>query len=299
MRAVKIGWIGVGKMGLPMATHVLAAGHSVTACDVVPALLESIVARGAIAAADPAAVAQQSDILFSSLPDDAALRKVALSENGVLAGAAAGAVFIDTSTVSAAVSAEVAAAAAAKRVHYLRVTLSGNNKMAEQKALTVIASGERAIYEQCRPILALFGPHQYYVGEAEQSRTLKLAINLMVYATVGGLAEALAIGRRGGLDWSQMLDVMAASAVGSPLLKAKSADLKKHDFTPTFTCLQARKDLGLIAGAAGASDIPVPLTDVLSRMIEDCIANGSAQEDYAAMIKSVERNGKEKGPSER
>ena len=226
---------------------------------------------------------------FPRPPDDTALRTVALGARGVLAGARPGAVFVDTSTVSPAVSAEVAAAAPAKGVHYLRVCVSGNNKMAAAAALTVIASGEQVIYEKCRPLLALFGPQQYYVGAAEQSRTLKLAINLLVYATVGGLAEALAIGQRGGLDWAQMLDVIAASAVGSPLVKAKNADLKKRDFSPTFTCLQARKDLGLIAGAAAASKVPVPLTAVVSRMIEDCIANGSADEDYAAMIKAVER----------
>jgi 3-hydroxyisobutyrate dehydrogenase len=199
-------------------------------------------------------------------------------------------VFVDTSTVSPAVSAEVARGAADTRVHYLRVAVSGNNKMAEQAALTVMASGAQATYDQCKPLLALFGPQQYYVGDAEQARTLKLAINLLVYATVGGLAEALALGRRGGLDWPQMLDVIAASAVGSPLMKAKSVDLKKRDFSPTFTCMQARKDLALIAGAAAASGIPVPLTEHVSKLIEACIVDGSADEDYAAMIKAVERS---------
>jgi 3-hydroxyisobutyrate dehydrogenase len=287
---MRVGWVGVGKMGLPMASHLLAAGHSVAACDLMPALVQAVVARGARPAATPAAAAREAEVVFSSIPDDGALRTVALSQGGVLAGARPGTVYVDTSTVSAAASAEVAAAAIAKGVHYLRVTVSGNNRMAESKALTVMASGEREVYERCRPLLALFGPQQYYVGETEQARTLKLAINLMVYATVGGLAEALALGKRGGLDWAQMLDVMAASAVGSPLLKAKSNDLKKRDFSPTFTCLQARKDLGLIAGAAAASGIPAPLSAVLAQMIEDCIANGSAQEDYAAMIKTVERN---------
>jgi 3-hydroxyisobutyrate dehydrogenase-like beta-hydroxyacid dehydrogenase len=207
----------------------------------------------------------------------------------VLAGARPGTVYVDTSTVSAAVSAEVAAAATAKGVHYLRVSVSGNNKMAESQALTIIASGERAVYEKCRLLLALFGPQQYYVGEAEQARTLKLAINLMVYATLGGLAEALVLGERGGLDWAQMLDVMAASAVGSPLLKAKSGALKKRDFSATFTCLQARKDLSLINGAADAGKVAAPLAGVLAQLIEDCIANGSGEEDYAAMIKAVER----------
>jgi 3-hydroxyisobutyrate dehydrogenase-like beta-hydroxyacid dehydrogenase len=287
---MKLGWVGVGKMGLPMASHLLAAGHSVAACDLVPALVDAAVARGARIAATPAAAAREAEVVFSSIPDDRALHTVALSETGVLAGTRPGAVYVDTSTVSAAASAEVAAAAAARGVHYLRVTVSGNNKMAETKALTIIASGERAVYERCRPLLALFGPQQYYVGDAEQARTLKLAINLMVYATVGGLAEALAMGSRGGLDWAQMLDVMAASAVGSPLLKNKSTDLKKRDFSATFNCLQARKDLALINEAATASGIHAPLAQVLASMIEDCIAHGSAQEDYAAMIKTVERS---------
>ena len=286
---MNVGWVGVGKMGLPMASHLLAAGHRVTACDTVPAAVQAIVARGARAAESPAAAARDADAVFSSIPDDAALRAVALGDAGVLAGARRGAVYVDTSTVSPTVSAEIAAAAAAKGVNYLRVTVSGNNKMAEGKALTVIASGDRPVYEECRPLLAQFGPTQYYVGEAEQSRTLKLAINLMVYATIGGLAEALALGQRGGLDWEQMLDVMAASAIGSPLLRNKSADLKKRDFSPTYSCLQARKDLTLINGAAAAGGIPAPLAAELARMIEDCIANGSADEDYAAMIKAVQR----------
>jgi 3-hydroxyisobutyrate dehydrogenase len=289
---MKLGWIGVGKMGLPMASHLLAAGHAVAACDLVPALVQAVVAKGARAAPTPAAAAREAEVVFSSIPDDNVLRTVALSQTGVLAGARPGTVYVDTSTVSAAASAEVAAAAAAKGVHYLRVSVSGNNKMAEARALTLIASGEQAVYERCRPLLALFGPQQYYVGAAEQARTLKLAINLMVYATVGGLAEALVMGSRGGLDWAQMLDVMAASAVGSPLLKNKSADLKKRDFSPTFSCLQARKDLALITGAAAASGMPAPLAQVLARMIEDCIANGSGEEDYAAMIKAVERSAK-------
>jgi 3-hydroxyisobutyrate dehydrogenase len=274
-------------MGLPMASHLLKAGHSLAACDLSPALVEAIVAHGATAAATAAEAARGAEIVFSSLPDDAALRKVA---DGVLAGAQAGTVYVDTSTVSPTVSAEVAAKFAAKRVPYLRVAVSGNNKMAEQAALTVIASGERGVYEKCRPLLALFGANQYYVGEAEQARALKLAINLMVYATIAGLGEALAIGKRNGLDWGQMIDVIAASAIGSPLLKAKSAALKSHDFSATFNCLQARKDLTLISGAADASGVPAPVAAVAARLIEDCIANGGAEEDYGAMIKSVERS---------
>ena len=285
---MKLGFVGVGKMGRPMAGHLLKAGHSLAACDLSPALVDAVVALGATRAANPADVAREAEIVFSSLPDDAALRKVA---DGVLAGAKPGTVFVDTSTVSPTVSAAVAKDFAAKRVHYLRVAVSGNNKMAEQAALTVIASGERAVYEKCRPLLALLGPQQYYVGDAEQSRALKLAVNLMVYATIAGLGEALAIGQRNGLDWSQTIDVIAASAIGSPLLKAKSAALKGRDFTATFNCLQARKDLTLINGAAAASGVAAPVAAIAARLVEDCIAHGAAEEDYAAMIKAVQRPG--------
>jgi len=284
---MRLGFVGVGKMGQPMAGHLLEAGHSVAACDLSPALVQAIVARGATAAATPAAAARDAEVVFSSLPDDAALRAVA---KGVLSGARPGTIYIDTSTVSPTASAEVAALAGESRIDYLRVAVSGNNKMAEQAALTVIASGDKAAYEKCRPLLALFGPGQYYVGEAEQAKALKLAVNLMVYATIAGLGEALAIGRRNGLDWSQMIDVMAASAIGSPLLKAKSSALKARDFTATFDCLQARKDLTLINGAAAAGGVSAPVAAAAARLIEDCIANGSAGEDYAAMIEAVERS---------
>ena len=283
---MRLGFVGLGKMGQPMAGHLLKAGHSVAACDLTPALVQAIVARGASAASTPAEVASRAEIVFSSLPDDAALRKVA---DGVLAGGRPGAVFVDTSTVSPAISAEVARDFAAKRVAYLRVAVSGNNRMAEQAALTIMASGERQTYDKCRPLLALFGPNQYYVGEGEQARALKLAINLMVYATIAGLGEALAIGKRNGLDWGQLIDVIAASAIGSPLLKAKSAALKAGDFSATFDCLQARKDLGLIGGAAAASGVAAPVTAIAARLIEDCIASGGAGEDDAAMIKAAER----------
>jgi 3-hydroxyisobutyrate dehydrogenase-like beta-hydroxyacid dehydrogenase len=289
---MKLGWVGVGKMGLPMASHLLAAGHAVTACDLLPALVEAAVARGARAAPTPAAAAREAEIVFSSIPDDSALRAVALSESGVLSGARPGSVYVDTSTVSAAASAEVATAANVRGVHYLRVTVSGNNKMAESKALTIMASGEQAVYERCRPLLALFGPQQYYVGEAEQARTLKLAVNLLVYATIAGLGEALAIGRRGGVEWQQMLDVIAASAIGSPLIKAKSGALKSRDFSATFTCLQARKDLALISGAAANSGVRAPVAEIAAELIEECIANGNGEEDYAAMIKAMERRSK-------
>ncbi len=285
----RIGWVGVGKMGLPMASHLLSAGYSVSACDTLAANVDALVARGASKAATPAQAALDADVTFSSIPNDAALRVIALADDGVLAGIRPGAIFVDTSTVSPQASAEIAEVAAARGVHYLRVTVSGNNHMAEKAALTVMASGERTVYDRIKPLLERFGPNQFHVGEAEQSRTLKLVINLMIAGTAGLLAEALALGRKGGLEWGQMLDIVAASAVGSPIVKAKVSELKARDFTPTFTCVQMAKDLDLILGAGKASEVPLALTALVAQMNQACIAMGDAGDDYIATVKLVER----------
>jgi len=288
-QALKIGWVGVGKMGLPMAGHLLAAGHAITACDIVPDGIDALVAKGAKKAATPAAAAQGADMTFSSIPHDAALRTVALGADGVLTGAAKNSIFIDTSTVSPQVSAEVGDAAAKRGVHYLRVSVSGNNHMAEKAALTVMASGPRAAFDAASPLLSCFGPNVFYVGEAEQARTLKLVINLMIAGTAGMLAEALALGTRGGLEWAQMLDIVAASAVGSPIVKSKVNELKRRDFTPTFTCVQMQKDIDLILGAGRQSGVAMPVTAVLGQLMQACISGGDAGDDYIATVKLIER----------
>jgi 3-hydroxyisobutyrate dehydrogenase len=284
-----LGWIGVGKMGLPMAGHLLAAGHQVLAFDVVAAQVAALCAQGGKRAVSVAEVASGCAVIFSSLPDDAALRAAALGAGGVVASAAPDALFIDTSTVSPAVSAEVAAAAAARGVRYLRVTVSGNNHMAAKAALTVMASGPADAFAEARPLLERFGPNVFHVGDAEQARVLKLVINLMIAGTGAMLSEALALGRRGGLAWPQMLDIVAASAVGSPIVKAKSVELKARDFTPTFTCTQMQKDLDLIVGAGKELGVAMPVTAVVAQLMQAAIGMGDADDDYIATVKLIER----------
>lgn len=145
-----IGWIGVGKMGLPMASRVLASGYAVKAFDPVEANLDQLTVRGARRAASPADAFTGADIIVSSLPDDAVLRRVVLGEGGVLSGAKRGAVFVETSTVSPSVSEEVARVAAERGIDYVRVAVSGNPVLAEAGTLTVLASGPRAAWERVR-----------------------------------------------------------------------------------------------------------------------------------------------------
>ena len=283
---MKIHFIGVGKMGLPMAGHLRAAGHELTVGD-----LDT--ERQALARAQGLAVVEggmgvpSADVVFSSLPHDEALLGVARL---VAAKGARGMVYVDTSTVSPQASAGVAALLEPAGVQYLRCTVSGNNKMAEAAQLTVMASGPRAAYDRVLPLLETFGPNRFYLGEAEQARLMKLVVNLMIAQTSAMLAEGLTLGRKGGLDWQDMWQVLAASAVGSPILKAKSVQLSQRDFTPTFTVEQMLKDVGLIMDAGAASDVPLPQTAMTQQLMRAAMAQGDGQQDYAAIIKAAERS---------
>lgn len=284
---MNVHFIGVGKMGLPMASHLAAAGHAVTVSD--PSLERCQLARsqGLAVATDPVAAIAAAEVVFSSLPHDAALLSVAAQ---VAANARLGSIYIDTSTVSQQASAEAAQALVAAGVHYLRTTVSGNNKMAEAAQLTVMASGPRASYDTVLPLLQTLGPNQFYLGQAEQARLMKLVVNLMIAQTSAMLSEALTLGRKGGLDWQDMWQVLGASAVGSPIVKAKSVQLSQRDFTPTFTVLQMIKDLDLILGAGQASHVPLPQTALTQQLMHAAVAQGDAGDDYAAIIKAVERS---------
>ena len=162
--------------------------------------------------------------------------------------------------------------------------------MAEAAQLTVMASGPRAAYETVLPLLRTLGPNQFYLGEAEQARLMKLVVNLMIAQTSAMLAEALTLGRKGGLAWGDMWQVLGASAVASPIVKAKAVQLSQRDFTPTFTVEQMIKDLTLILGAGADSHVPLPQTALTHQLLHAALAQGDGLEDYAAIIKAVERS---------
>jgi 3-hydroxyisobutyrate dehydrogenase len=282
-----IHFLGIGKMGLPMAGHLHAAGHAVTVSDPNPEQQRLASAQGLHVGTDVAQALAAADVIFSSLPHDAALLAASAQ---VAAQARRGCIYVDTSTVSQQASADVANACVAAGITFLRVTVSGNNKMAEAAQLTVMASGSRAAYDQVLPLLQQLGPHHFYLGQAEEARLMKLVVNLMIAQTSAMLSEGLMLGQKGGLQWQDMWQVLSASAVASPILKAKSVQLGVRDFTPTFTVEQMSKDLDLILEAAAAVHAPLPQTSLTHQLMHAAMAQGDGLLDYAAIIRTVERS---------
>ncbi|MFT5535519.1 MAG: 3-hydroxyisobutyrate dehydrogenase-like beta-hydroxyacid dehydrogenase [Candidatus Paceibacteria bacterium] len=284
---MRIAMIGVGKMGLQMARHLAAGGYAVVVHDNSTTAQAAAHDAGLEVASTLAAAVAGAEVVLSSLPHDQALFAVAAD---VVVHAGDNAIFVDTSTVSLRASAVVAQACAQRGIAHVRATVSGNNKMAEQAQLTVLCSGPRQAYDQVEPLLRLLGPSQFYLGDGEQARLMKLVINLMIASTSGMLAEALALGEKGGLDWQQMWDVICVSAVGAPIVRAKAVQLRERDYTPTFTVEQMRKDVGLILEAGAQLDVPMALTANIEQMLRAAAAQGDAGLDYAAVIRAEARS---------
>ncbi len=284
-----IGWIGLGKLGLPMAACLTRAGFAVHGFDRDEARLALAEGQGIGTVEGQNAVAREAQVVFTSLPDDTVLERVMLGPDGLIAHLIAGAVLAETSTVSPRASARVAEAAATAGIAYLRLPISGSTTLAETGQVTCFASGPKAAFEHIRPVLTAFTRAQTWLGEEEQARYAKLAINLMISVSAGMMAEALALARKGGIDWRQFLAVMGESAVASPFVKYKVGPLADRDFAPMFTASQLVKDLGLILDAAGEANVPTPLTSVLQESYAAILAAGEGDADFITIVRHVER----------
>ena len=283
-----VGWIGLGKMGDPMARNLVKAGVPLTVYNRSPDRTRGLEGEGAAVADSLQALAGPVDVVISMVSDDHALEAVSFGPDGAFAAMAPGAIFIDMSTVSPALSARVAEAAEAKGIRYLRAPVSGSVALAEAATLTILVSGPRDAYDQCLPLFEAMGAKCYHVGNGEEARVLKLSLNMMVGITAAMMGEALAFGDGGGMDWEQMLEVIGNSAVASPLVGYKVGPLKARDFTPAFTASQMGKDFDLALEAAKDTNVPMPITTLVRQFWTTMGATGKGELDFFAYVTVLE-----------
>jgi 3-hydroxyisobutyrate dehydrogenase-like beta-hydroxyacid dehydrogenase len=285
---MKILFIGIGKMGLPMSTHLKNAGHLVKVKDINPQQVKLASENGMAMASNEDFL--DADWIISSMPNDAAFLSIAAD---ISQKSQPNASYMDTSTISVGASSQAAALFAEKNIQYLRVAVSGNNHMAQAAQLTVLSSGPVSVFEEAKSLLSCWGQKIYYLGDKEQARLMKLVVNLMIAQTSAMLAEGLTLGRLGNLDYADMWEVLSNSAVGSPIMKAKMVQLGKpigqRDFSPTFTVEQMIKDLSLITDAAQEYGAPLGQTQQTLDWMKQSVNEGDGLLDYAAIIRLLER----------
>jgi len=276
----RLGWIGLGKMGVPMAQCIIGGGHDLVVYNRDSSKAHAMVECGATFALTASQAATGVDVVFSMVSDDTALRQVLLGIDGAIAAMTEGSSLVEMSTVSPDVSREIAEAANAFGVGYLRAPVSGSVEFAALAKLTFFVSGPQSAYANVLPLLELMSARQFHVGEGCEARVLKLVINMMVGITAAMTGEAMALGLKNGLKREQLLEVVGASAVASPLLIYKTATLKARDYTPAFEAKMMAKDFDLALAVAHQSQTPTPLAAQVRESWTTLIARGDGEADF-------------------
>ena len=283
-----IGWIGLGKMGLPMALKLADQKYNLSVFNRTKSKTVDLVTAGAQAEDNVINVARSSDIIITMVSDDIALEKITLNSDGVIANARPNSTYIDMSTVSPGLSAKISAAAVNKNINYLRAPVNGTVMQAETSTLVILVSGPEEEFEKQKYIFETMGNKIFYTGKEEQSRYLKLSINMMVGVSSIMMAEALALGKAGGLDWNLMIDIIKNSAVGSPVVNYKETMLKDRDFTPAFSAKQMAKDFDLILEAGRLGNVPLSIAAQTRQNWSSMIATGRGENDFFGYIELLE-----------
>ncbi|MDQ4058117.1 MAG: NAD(P)-dependent oxidoreductase [Actinomycetota bacterium] len=284
LRAHKLGWIGTGRMGFRLAERLLGAGCDLAIFNRTRSKAEPLVDLGGKLVDSPGDLADR-DIVFSIVRGDEDFREVTLGPDGLLAQEGASPqVLIDSTTISAGVSAEVRAAGEKCGTRLLAAPVSGNPEVVKSGKLTLVVSGPEEAYESARPYLDILGAANTYVGDADAARLAKICHNLMLGVVAQSLAEITVLAQKGGLRRSDFLEFLNNSVMGSTFTRYKTPAFVNLDYHPTFTPVLLRKDFDLGLKAARELDVPMPLAAIVHELIQSLIGRGFTDEDFAMLL---------------
>lgn len=280
----RVALVGLGNMGRAIAERLLDAGYPLAVFNRTPERARGLVERGATRLESAGLALVDGGVCLTSLADDAAVEAVALGGDGVIAHASPGSLLVDASTISVAASRRVARAADEAGVRYVRAPLSGNPTAIRSGKAAAIVSGPAAAARECEPLLTAIAPAFRYVGEGERARVLKLVLQIMIGGTAEILAEALVLGEAAGVSRDVVLDVVAASVVGSSFVEYKSGPLLRDDFSATFTTAMMAKDVDLVLDLSAELGVDLPVTRELRSLIEAACEGGHADQDFMSLV---------------
>jgi 3-hydroxyisobutyrate dehydrogenase len=281
---LRLGWIGVGRMGEAIASRLVAAGHDVTVYNRTRSKSASLAAQGA-GVADSIAELADRDIVFTMVAGSADVEQVVCGPEGLLSRPdVAPGMIIDATTISPTVAAEVRAAAEARGVAMLAAPVSGNPKVVASGRLTVVVSGPREAWERAQPVLELFGRGVTYVGEGDRARLVKICHNLMLGVVAQCMAEITVLAEKGGVSRADFLAFLNDSVLGSTFTRYKTPAYVNLDFDPTFTPSLLLKDfqLGLDAGRELA--VSMPLAAATQQVVQGLVNICGDDVDFAALL---------------
>jgi 2-hydroxy-3-oxopropionate reductase len=284
---MKIGFIGLGTMGLPMAEHLLDGGHELFT-RVRKALPESLSGKNIHECQTYKEVAEKSDIVITMLPDTPDVEQVLFAENGVSAGLGAGKLFIDMSSISPIATKEFAKRLAAAGCDYLDAPVSGGQIGAKQGTLTIMVGGSEKAFERARPIFDLMGKTISLVGGNGDGQTAKVANQIIVALTIEAVAEALLFASKAGADPAKVRKALMGGFASSRILEVHAERMINRTFDPGFRIRLHRKDLNLALDGAQALNMTLPNTAMCQELFSARMARGDENADHSAMVKTLE-----------
>jgi 2-hydroxy-3-oxopropionate reductase len=285
----KIGFIGLGIMGKPMAMNLLKAGYSLTVYDIVPERIKELVAAGAKAGTSSKDVARQSEIVITMLPNSPHVKEAVLGAGGVLEGAKSGTILIDMSSIAPLASKEIAQKVRQKGVVMLDAPVSGGEPKAIEGTLAIMVGGPQETFDQVKDILGVMGASVTHVGEIGSGNMTKLANQIIVALNIAAMSEAMVLAAKAGVDPEKVFEAIRGGLAGSAVLNAKMPLVLKGNFKPGFRIELHIKDLANALDTAHEVGVPLPLSSGVMEVMQALKADGKGADDHGGIIQFYEK----------
>jgi 2-hydroxy-3-oxopropionate reductase len=285
----RIGFIGLGIMGKPMASNLLAAGFDVTVHSRSAGPVDELVASGASRAEGPAAVAAASDVTITMLPDTADVEQVLTGSRGVIEGTRAGSLVIDMSSIDPEPTRAMAAAFAERDVAMLDAPVSGGEKGAIDAALSIMVGGDEAAFARATSVFEALGKNIVHVGPSGAGQVCKACNQLVVAATIEAVAEALLLAERSGVDAAKVRQALLGGFAGSKILEVHGQRMLDRAFDPGFRIRLHRKDARIVEAAAAATATPIPSFTSVAQQLQHAVDAGDGDRDHSALYAELAR----------
>ena len=283
----KIGFVGLGIMGRPMAGHLIAAGHELFLHSR-SGIPDELLAAGAANAASPAGAARAGDVVFTMVPDTPDVEKVLFGDHGIASGLSEGKVVVDMSSISPVATRDFAARINALGCQYLDAPVSGGEVGAKNAALTIMVGGEQATFDRVRPLFETMGKNITLVGGNGDGQITKVANQIIVALTIEAVGEALVLAAKAGADPSRVREALMGGFANSRILEVHGERMIKRSFDPGFRIELHQKDLNLALATARELGVALPNTATAQELFNACRAHGGQGWDHSAMVRALE-----------
>jgi 2-hydroxy-3-oxopropionate reductase len=282
----KVGFVGLGIMGKPMAKNLIKAGHQLVVYNGSGAA-DELKGEGAEGADSYKAIAEQCDVVITCLPADPQVEAVYLGDDGLLAGAGEGTLLIDMSTISPLVTKEIAKKATEKGVKTLDAPISGGEPGAIAGELSIMVGGDADDFERARPVFEAMGT-PVHVGDAGAGQIVKACNQIIVGIVLEGVSEALVLGSKAGVDPAKIIEAVSGGLAGTKVMDQKREKFLDHDFAPGFRIELHHKDLGIALRTAREVGVPLPVTALVDQMLQELQVKGRGELDHSAVLSVIE-----------